>query len=147
MIVAMAFVGLAHPRSSSVASSRMTSLIVALVNTTPSFISLLVIPTESLRSDQLAKRQLVLDVGVVDRRRDQAGNAEGRVHHEHGQQQLPRPCPYARADDAGIHEVLQLVDNHQETSEATAIRVIRSGSPARSRCWRRDCRSPAAARR
>src|SRR5215475_2316277 len=67
---------------------------------------------------QMPRGQLVLEVGVVDRRGDDAGNAEGGVHHQHGDQELPGARLDAVADDAGVDEIFQLVDEDQEQERA-----------------------------
>src|SRR4051794_9448058 len=43
-------------------------------------------------SDQVLRRELVLEVGVIDGRTDHAGYAENCVHHHHREQKLPCSC-------------------------------------------------------
>ena len=100
------------------------------------------------RSDQLAGLELALQIGVVDRRGDDAGDAERGFHDQHRDQQLPGPGPDLAADDACVEEIFELVDDDQERQRRNRDPQARpTARSRRSACSKSGCRSPAAGRR
>jgi len=59
--------------------------------------------------------QFILEPGVADRRRRETGEAEGAFHDQHRGEQFPGLGPDLRADDAGVEEVFELVDDDEIT--------------------------------
>src|SRR4051812_3093605 len=68
---------------------------------------------ESACSNQSLFAQFRLEVRIKDGCGDQAGDAERRLHDQHGDQQLPGLRVDVRADDARVEEVFELVDDDE----------------------------------
>eukprot|EP01133_Synstelium_polycarpum_P024215 gene24215-29055_t len=68
--------------------------------------------------DELAQRQLVLQIGVIDRGGDETGHAEPCFQHYHCEQQFPGAGLDPGADDPGIQKVFELVNDHEEGERA-----------------------------
>jgi AcrB/AcrD/AcrF family len=73
---------------------------------------------ELFQSDMATGLQLVLDIRVVDRRRNQSWQTKCCFHDHHCDQQLPGACTNLRTDDPSVEQVLELVYQHEEYERA-----------------------------
>src|SRR5438445_3032543 len=68
----------------------------------------------SSKLDQAALAQFALHEGIDDRRHDDAAHAERSFAQDDGQEDLPGLGVDLAAHDAGVEQVLQLVDDDQK---------------------------------